>query len=330
MNRQTFIDLLAAGRVANLPSVVSNVMLGAGLGVLSRNYYLEAPVFILPVVVGCLMYLGGCFLNDWSDRNWDAKNKPERAIPSGRLSAKLLLGLALGCVGFGIASSFFLGLGPFMITWVLFGFIALYTWIHKKSSWGVLPMGCARGLLYPLGFFSQAWPIKEEYDKAPFLEGAFVQIVNADISNQAWVVLPVFFGLVAYIAGLSLFARAESQPVVPQMNRLLGIIFLCVPASTHSMKWMLNYPFWSSISLIPFVVFVILGIRAMQRSVPKGVSLLLASICLVDFTMAMPLALVFMFPSYPYEVHNQAILFPIVSLSAFVLALILQKVAPAT
>ena len=29
MNKQTIIDLLAAGRVANLPSVVSNVVTGA-------------------------------------------------------------------------------------------------------------------------------------------------------------------------------------------------------------------------------------------------------------------------------------------------------------
>lgn len=336
MSKQTVIDLLAAGRVANLPSVASNVILGCGLGLFTRDYYQSPPVFVLPVLVGCLMYLGGCFLNDWNDRHWDAERKPERAIPSGRLSARLLLILAGVCFVAGLSLSLLLGTVPCWITLVIFGFIALYAWIHKKTSWGILPMGIARGLLYPLGFFSQAWSGLEFYGDSASVtalglsESVAAEMLWSDVLNQGQVVTVIVVGLVSYVAGLSLFARAESQPVVPQTNRWLGILLLSAPLLTHSLHWMPHYPVWNVISLLPFVVMVVFGIRAMGRSVGIGVSTLLASICLVDLIVALPLALAFMAVGFEAEAHPQAVFFPIVSFAAFLLALLLQRVAPAT
>ena len=78
MNKQAVIDLLAAGRVANLPSVVSNVMLGAVVFALMGK--VVWPSVFFGIVVGVSLYLGGCFLNDWWDRNWDREHKPELSL----------------------------------------------------------------------------------------------------------------------------------------------------------------------------------------------------------------------------------------------------------
>ncbi len=330
MKHQAIIDLLAAGRVANLPSVVSNVVLGCGLGLLTRNFFESDAVFFLPVLAGCLFYLGGCFLNDWKDRDWDAKNRPERALPSGRLSSRLLLTLGTGCSLVGLGLTTLLGHLVFFIGVALLACILIYTWLHKKTAWGVLPMGLARALLYPLGFFSQV-PILLSED-IPWLFSApeVEQILLADKLNQAEVIGVVILGLLSYIAGLSLFARAESQAVVPRTNRVLGLLFLVLPALTHSFHWMPFYPIWNLISLAPFVFFLMLGIRRTRSSVPKGVTTFLASICLLDFIVALPLAVAFLSHETVASTFWQAICFPLVSIAAFLLALLLQRIAPAT
>ncbi|WP_344980642.1 UbiA family prenyltransferase, partial [Streptosporangium fragile] len=48
-----------------------------------------------------LLYWAGMALNDWSDREIDAVERPERPIPSGRVSPRGALGLAAGLTGAG-------------------------------------------------------------------------------------------------------------------------------------------------------------------------------------------------------------------------------------
>ncbi|HET6294343.1 MAG TPA: UbiA family prenyltransferase [Kribbella sp.] len=52
------------------------------------------------------IYWAGMALNDWADRAVDAVERPERPIPSGRVSPRLALGLASGLtvVGLGLAA----------------------------------------------------------------------------------------------------------------------------------------------------------------------------------------------------------------------------------
>jgi len=84
-------DLLAAGRIANLPTVWTNVLVGAALVMVGQTWdYSQRGRLALVMLAGSLLYVAGCFYNDYYDRHWDAEHKPERAIPSGRLSASLL------------------------------------------------------------------------------------------------------------------------------------------------------------------------------------------------------------------------------------------------
>lgn len=49
------------------------------------------------------IYWAGMALNDWADRDLDAVERPERPIPSGRVSASTALGLAAGLTATGLA-----------------------------------------------------------------------------------------------------------------------------------------------------------------------------------------------------------------------------------
>ena len=75
-------SLLILGRVSNLPTVWSNCFAGwwlAGAG--SWN-----GLALLCLGATCL-YLGGMYLNDAFDAQFDQQHRPERPIPSGAISA---------------------------------------------------------------------------------------------------------------------------------------------------------------------------------------------------------------------------------------------------
>src|SRR5579859_1612206 len=49
------------------------------------------------------LYWAGMAANDWADRELDAKERPERPVPSGRISPQTALGVAAGLSVAGLA-----------------------------------------------------------------------------------------------------------------------------------------------------------------------------------------------------------------------------------
>ena len=78
--------ILATGRISNLPTVWSNLLVAflfAG-SLTTANLTL----FALACLSASLLYVGGCFLGDAIDVEFDLTHKPERPIPSGILERK--------------------------------------------------------------------------------------------------------------------------------------------------------------------------------------------------------------------------------------------------
>jgi 4-hydroxybenzoate polyprenyltransferase len=111
-------------------------------------------------VVGAsaLLYIAGMVLNDFFDRKVDAVERPERPIPSGRVSAfnALAFGMAL-MAGAGLL------LWPLSATvqWVGVGLalaiLAYDAWL-KNTPLGAFSMGLCRTLNVALGFSVAPWP----------------------------------------------------------------------------------------------------------------------------------------------------------------------------
>jgi len=148
------IDLLAIGRVANLPSVITNLCVGLTIALpFSANGDNLWNIFNYRIFLsGILLYLGGCFFNDWADQRWDAEHKPHRPLVAKRIKPAPILISALLFLAIPhlliIEAGFRVHLTLIFITLS----IGIYTAIHKKTAFGVIPMGLCRALLYPLGF----------------------------------------------------------------------------------------------------------------------------------------------------------------------------------
>jgi 4-hydroxybenzoate polyprenyltransferase len=282
--RQKFLLLLASARVANLPSVVSNVWLGVAL---SACFYHPGqdrfwPEALRLALSGMLLYLSGNFLNDWQDRHWDAQHRPERALPQGAFTPPLYLALAALCALTGVALAFVSGMNSGLVAALIVLCILSYTRWHKHAAWTVLLMGLCRALL-PLLFFSQ-WPLGR-------IGGADGNASMWEITNGFAVIVPATLALMLYIAALSLLARGESSAATSAGSVLPARCMLL--ASGLLMAWVVMLdgpPLLALLGLLPFLLWLCLCFTRLRRPVSRQVSALLAGIPLLDWVALLPLA----------------------------------------
>lgn len=146
----TLRTLLVLGRVSNLPTVWSNVLAGSVLAGASH----ASPSLLVAMLAMSSFYVGGMYLNDAFDREFDARHQPLRPIPSGRASSRsvFLLGfglLALGCVGVAWRGWVSGRMLPALISAVaLAALIVFYNVHHKGNRWSPLVMGLCRVFVY--------------------------------------------------------------------------------------------------------------------------------------------------------------------------------------
>ena len=144
---------LLLARVSNLPTIWTNVLAGT---IVSGVAFVWADVGRLCLAISVL-YTAGMFLNDAFDRAFDARDRPDRPIPAGDVSAReafatgwilLAAGLLLVAAGGNPAS--------FMWGTVLAAAIVLYNYSHKHNPLGPIVMGVCRGLVYCVAAASSA------------------------------------------------------------------------------------------------------------------------------------------------------------------------------
>ncbi len=193
-------------RVPNLFTAPPDVILGAALvaGVQEAGAADVAARDVDPATVAglavasVLLYAAGTTLNDAFDAPEDARERPERPIPSGRVSRTAAFGLggvllAAGVVAAGAAAGFAGG----AVAAVLAAAVVLYDGVLKGSAAGFLAMGLTRGLNVLLG---------TTVGLPPDLPSAFA---------EAWAALPavtlaVPVVVVVYIAAVTYMAAGET------------------------------------------------------------------------------------------------------------------------
>jgi len=175
---RVFLEL---GRVANLPTVWTNCVTAWVISGGARTLDL-----LWLCLGGTAVYLGGTFLNDVCDLKFDREHRQERAIPSGRVSARVVCVIGGGLLVAGVAVLLF---ATFALDWYVVGLVCsvvVYDMIHKRTALDVLFMGACRYLLY-------------------LVAASAVSGVEPS-ANVIWVAAAV--GL--YIVGLSVVARGEA------------------------------------------------------------------------------------------------------------------------
>jgi 4-hydroxybenzoate polyprenyltransferase len=187
-----FLQLI---RLPNIFTAMADVAMGF-LFVKDQTDLSDWRTLGLLLAASSTLYVGGVVLNDVVDRELDAVERPNRPLPSGRVTLKaaswfggilLLLGTA-----FGWSASLTTGeLRPGIVTSLLLACILLYNLRLKTTLLGPPTMGGCRMLNVLLGMSVAA--------------GAF--------AAENWLVSG---GIGLYIAGVTWFARTEAR----QSNRL--------------------------------------------------------------------------------------------------------------
>ena len=175
-------------RLPNVFTAMADILLGFLLTHSRLDPWHE---FALLLAASSLLYLSGMVLNDYFDREQDARERPFRPIPSGRVSertalrlgfAMLAAGTLLGWVAAAVAGD----LRPGIVATLLAGGILLYNGVAKRTPTGPLVMGACRTLNVLLGM---------------------------SVSLGAWTApyLVVAVGVGLYIVGVTIFAKSEAR-----------------------------------------------------------------------------------------------------------------------
>lgn len=248
-----FRALLVLGRVSNLPTVWSNCFaawLLSGGGTVGG-------LILLWAAASCL-YIGGMYLNDAFDVDFDRQHRKERPIPSGIISLAEVWGYGIGWLVLGTVMMFFFGWPTAVLTiWLVF-FILLYDGVHKVIAFSPVLMAICRFFL--------------------FLAAASTG--DAGVTGSA---LWTSIALACYITGLSYVARAESTrgPL-----RYWPCLLMAAPLL---LSWIVNQGDYKTRGLILSAILALWIIRSLrftfwtaQKNVGRTVSFLLAGIVLVD------------------------------------------------
>lgn len=175
---RTLADL---GRVSNLPTVLTNVLVG-GAAALA-----DPPLRPLlgAMLAASLLYYAGMALNDAVDAPVDAARRARRPIVRGRITRRTAFAIAFGGLILGGAVAFALHPTAGLTALVLIGAIAAYDFFHGRFAGAIVLMGVCRALVYPLG--------------AAALTG------DTGLPAMLWPMAAVLL----YTVGLTLIARAE-------------------------------------------------------------------------------------------------------------------------
>ena len=256
--------LAATARLANLPSVVSNVWLGillAGGG--------SAAICAAITVSAVCLYLCGTFLNDWADRGWDAAHRPERALPRGLFAPAGYLALAVAAAALGSGFAAAVSWHAIAVAVAILGLIALYTWLHKKSAWSLVPMAMCRALLPVLGLAA---------------------VAGGDLPP---VILVAAAGLFCHVAGISWLARGEARRDTAGRDVVATSCFAaCAGIMACGAIILLQLPVAACVAgVLAYLLWTTPAVLSGRSTIAARVSTLLAGIPWVDWMLLLPMYL---------------------------------------
>ncbi|MDQ1135585.1 4-hydroxybenzoate polyprenyltransferase [Microbacterium sp. SORGH_AS 1204] len=103
------------------------------------------------------LYSAGMALNDWADADLDALERPERPIPSGRITRSRALAVGAGLTVVGVGSAFAAGRASGAVSLALAGALWAYDLVFKSTAAGPVVMAVCRGLDVMMGASGPGW-----------------------------------------------------------------------------------------------------------------------------------------------------------------------------
>ena len=246
---------LRLGRISNLPTVWTNVLVGA----LLAGGELADPRLPLLMLALSAFYVGGMFLNDAYDAAFDAQHRRDRPIPAAETTEREVFGFGYGLLALGFAGVAWAGAGRWTVLLAALGLaaaIVAYDRFHKGNPLSPLLMGlCRVGVLA-----CSAWA---------------VMVVPQ--STVVWAAV----ALLGHLIGLTYIAKQEH---LNRLGALWPLAFLALPLLL-GVALALDQP----LAWAPLLAYAAVQAFALQRlrrrlsgDVPRAVVTLIAAICLLD------------------------------------------------
>jgi 4-hydroxybenzoate polyprenyltransferase len=245
--------LLRLGRISNLPTIWTNVLAGsviAGGG-------LHPEQIALIMIAMTAFYVGGMYLNDFFDREIDARDRPGRPIHAGEIRAGTVSSIGFGLLATGIALMIPFGLAATIWGALLAAVIVLYDVWHKGNALSPLVMGICRALVY-----------------------IATGVALAGSTSHATILGAI--ALASHVAGITYAAKQES---LDRVGNLWPLALLALPLFVALPDM---FSGWTVVAVFLLLLTAdalairLLVTRPVPDSVPLAVSGLIAAICLVD------------------------------------------------
>lgn len=214
-------------RPANVVTAMADIMAGFAISGLVSGMFAEGSWTVLLMLVAATigLYGGGIVLNDVFDADIDKLERPERPIPSGRVSVRSASILALALYGMGLLMAFGVSLQSGCLAVAIVFFATFYDKYAKHYLiWGPLVMGLCRALNLFLGISAGGL-----HDPALLYIGA----------------IPLF-----YIMGITLLSRGEVYGAGRYLLNSAGAVFGVVVILLFGL---VVYPAFDILIALPFL-----------------------------------------------------------------------------
>jgi 4-hydroxybenzoate polyprenyltransferase len=213
-------------RPANLVTAIADIMAGLSMAkfVFSTDVLSIQTILLLSLsTVG--LYGGGVVFNDVFDAELDAIERPERAIPSGKVSKQSATLLGSILLVLGIFFAFLVSFESMIIAIIVAVLALVYDKVGKHHAFlGPINMGLCRGGNLLLG----------------------MSVIMASLQDWWWIgIIPVL-----YIAAITMISRGEVHGGSKSILYFAGILYVIVSISQIA----LSYHFGNVLIALPFVL----------------------------------------------------------------------------
>ena len=209
LRQPSAVSWLQLLRLPNIFTAVADVMMGF---LVTHGALQPVPHFTLLVAASCLLYLSGMVLNDVHDAELDARERPQRPIPSGvvPLATAAKFGWALWVSG--VLAAWFVSFAagdwrPGFIGTLLGACVVFYDFALKQAPIAPIVMGACRMLNVLLGM-SLAHRASLATEVASPNGAGWESLRASGWTVTEWMIA---LGIGIYIAGVTWFARSEAR-----------------------------------------------------------------------------------------------------------------------
>jgi 4-hydroxybenzoate polyprenyltransferase len=255
--RQKLIAYLALARISNTPTVVTNVLAGAALGLAGSGRGVIAPLYVMAAVSlsMVLFYTAGMVLNDICDYEFDKRKRADRPLVTGAVSMNEDKILTQGLFVVGSVLLAFIDIKLMLLGFVLAGVITLYDTWHKGNVLSPVIMAINRILVYVIAFVA----------------------FYPEPTTELWIASGL---LLSYMVGLTFIAKSETEA---SFSKFWPLIVLYLPVVYFLTQFGRADQPLTLIVLVGFVAWIAYSVRFVyQGRIGKGITSLIAGISLFD------------------------------------------------